>query len=180
MRAPTDERATGWHRPVLLSGSTAVMITTYFLLPLEVFGSHRPVLSWLVLIAGLALIAAVLLTQIQYVLTFRGGTRPVWITAGLMCLTVLLFSSAYYVLAQRQGEFAGLRTRVDALYFTLITLATVGYGDISPSGQTARLLTILQLLYSFVFLTAGATALTRHVRTTVLRHQQTRAGHREG
>ncbi|MFI5805044.1 potassium channel family protein [Streptomyces sp. NPDC051561] len=146
------------------------MITGYFLLPLHLFGAHRPVMSWLVLAAGLILVAAGLLVQIQYLLTGQVGTRPAWIIAGLMCFTVLLFSSAYYILARRHGEFIGLNTRIDALYFTVVTLATVGFGDISPSGQTARVLTLLQLLYTFVFLTAGATALSRHLRGR-LRHR---------
>jgi hypothetical protein len=53
---------------------------------------------------------------------------------------------------------------VDALYFTLVTLATIGYGDITPRGQAARGTVVVQILYSFVFLTAAATALSRRVR----------------
>ncbi|BFO22863.1 hypothetical protein SHKM778_92510 [Streptomyces sp. KM77-8] len=53
----------------------------------------------------------------------------------------------------------------------MVTLATVGYGDITPRGQSARLVTILQILYSFIFLTAAATALTNHLRTELRRHE---------
>ncbi|CAM5569911.1 hypothetical protein SALBM135S_00447 [Streptomyces alboniger] len=166
----TDEETPDWRRPVLLCGWAAVTVSAYFLLPLHAFGEHRPVLSWLTLITGLCLVAAGLLRQIQHVLTGRAGTLPAWTVAGLMCLTVLLFSSAYYVLARQRGEFAGLSTRLDALYFTIVTLATVGYGDISPTGQTARLVTLLQIVYSFVFLTAGATVLSRQMHARILRH----------
>ncbi|MEU6123697.1 potassium channel family protein [Streptomyces sp. NPDC047123] len=150
------------------------MVTLFFLAPLHLLGPHRPVVSWLAFAAGLLLVAVLLLVQLRYVLTGRGGTRPGWVIAGLMCLTVLLFASAYFVLARQPGEFTGLRTRVDALYFTVVTLATVGYGDITPTGQSARVLTILQILYSFVFLTAGATALTRQLRRRFLRHDRAR------
>lgn len=181
MNNPTDDnKRTLWHRPALLATASAVMVTAYFLLPLHLLGPHRPLLSWLAFVAGLTLVAVALLRQIQHVLAERTGTRPAWMIAGLMCLTVLLFASAYYVLARQQGEFIGLRTRVDALYFTVVTLATVGYGDISPSGQTARVLTLLQLLYSFVFLTAGATTLTRLLRGRIVRRGRGSAEHREG
>ncbi|MYR42655.1 potassium channel family protein, partial [Streptomyces sp. SID5910] len=58
----------------------------------------------------------------------------------------------------------------DSMYFTVVTLATVGYGDITPQGQTARIVAILQILYSFVFLTAAGTALGQQLRSRVGRH----------
>ncbi|MFP3989644.1 potassium channel family protein [Streptomyces sp. E11-3] len=140
------------------------MVAGYFLLPLDQLGPRRPGFSWTVFVLALVLIAVLLLRQIRDVLVDRPGTRPGLQIPLLMCLTILVFSAGYFSLSEQPGEFSGLRTRVDALYFTVVTLATVGYGDITPHGQTARLVTILQILYSFVFLTAAATALTRWVR----------------
>jgi hypothetical protein len=105
-----------------------------------------------------------MLFQVRDVLTERPGTRPGIAIPLLMCLSVLVFSGAYHALAKDTGEFTGLDTRIDALYFTIVTLATVGYGDITPRGQSARLVTVLQILYSFVFLTAAATALSSWLR----------------
>ncbi|MFI2433575.1 potassium channel family protein [Streptomyces sp. NPDC018693] len=141
------------------------MVTACFLLPLDGFGPHRPALSWTVLGCVLGAIAVLLLRQIRDVLLDRPGIRPGIVIALLMCLSVLVFSAGYFVLAGRPGEFAGLRTRLDALYFTMVTLATVGFGDITPTGQAARVVTVVQILYSFVFLTAAATALSRRVRS---------------
>ncbi|MFJ6698932.1 potassium channel family protein [Streptomyces sp. NPDC091272] len=169
------ETAHGMRRPAALAFSAVTMGVIYFLLPLHVLGRHRPVLSWLVLVCALVVVALGLLVEIQSVITGRGGTRPAWTIAGLMCLSVCVFSAAYFVLAQQPHEFVGLRTRVDALYFTVVTLATIGYGDISPSGQAARALTLIQVLYSFVFLTAAATALSRQVRVRLLRHRGPRS-----
>jgi voltage-gated potassium channel Kch len=90
----------------------------------------------------------------------------------LIVLSVHVFSATYYALAKQPGEFTGLHTRVDALYFTVVTLATVGYGDITPQGQSARIVTVLQIAYSFVFLTAAATALTQRIRDTVVRRTE--------
>lgn len=35
-------------------------------------------------------------------------------------------------------EFAGVETPFDAFYYTLVTASTVGYGDVTPTTQTAR------------------------------------------
>ncbi|MEV8594493.1 potassium channel family protein [Streptomyces sp. NPDC052012] len=146
------------------------MVTAYFLLPLDRLGPHRPVLSWLLFALALALIAALLLRQILHVLLSRPNARPALVIPLLMCLSILVFAATYQRLAQHPGEMAGgLTTRLDGLYFTLVTLATIGYGDITPRGQGARLVTILQILYSFIFLTAAATALSRHLSDTVRR-----------
>src|SRR5690606_6770472 len=93
----------------------------------------------------------------------------------LMCLSVLTFAATYQRLAEHPGEMAGgLATRLDGIYFTLVTLATIGYGDIAPRGQSARLVAILQILYTFIFLTAAATALSRHLSEAVRRHSSHR------
>ncbi|SNZ17301.1 voltage-gated potassium channel [Natronoarchaeum philippinense] len=36
-------------------------------------------------------------------------------------------------------EFNGVNTMLDAFYFTIVTATTVGYGDVSPTSQEARL-----------------------------------------
>ncbi|MEU1281355.1 potassium channel family protein [Streptomyces sp. NPDC005805] len=151
----------------------AAMTTGYFLFPLEHFGPDRPVLSWTLFIAALGSVALLLLLQIRDVILENDRARPGIAIPLLMCLSVVVFSGAYHTLARTGGEFHGLETRLDALYFTIITLATVGYGDIVPTGQTARVVTIVQILYTFVFLTAATTTLSRRVRRQVGR----RLGH---
>ncbi|GGQ77284.1 membrane protein [Streptomyces flaveolus] len=157
-------------RSWLVRVSVAVgLVTAYFLLPLDRLGSDRPVLSWLLFALALAVVAALLLRQIRHVLTGRTDTHPGVVIALLIVLSVHVFAATYYVLAKQPGEFTGLRTRVDSLYFTVVTLATVGYGDITPHGQTARVVAVLQILYSFVFLTAAGTALGQQLRSRVVR-----------
>jgi voltage-gated potassium channel Kch len=145
------------------------LVVAYFLLPLDRLGPDRPVLSRLLFGLALAVVAALLLRQIRHVLTGRTGAHPGVAIALLVLFSVHVFAAAYYILAKQPGEFTGLRTRVDSLYFTVVTLATVGYGDITPRGQTARVVVVLQILYSFVFLTAAGTALGQQLRSRVVR-----------
>jgi voltage-gated potassium channel len=90
---------------------------------------------------------------------------------------IALFALVYARLAGIPGEFTGLATRLDAFYFTFTTLATVGFGDVHASGQTARLVVTIQIVFNLVVLALAAqvlvTALRRHARGL-------RDGEREG
>ncbi|MCP2290894.1 Ion channel [Nocardia amikacinitolerans] len=69
----------------------------------------------------------------------------------MLCVVVMFFAIYYYRLAvQYPGEFDGLVTRTDALYYTIVTLGTVGYGDIHAVGQTARIATMVQIVFDLV------------------------------
>ncbi|MFD7063356.1 potassium channel family protein [Streptomyces sp. NPDC059906] len=166
---------TGWDavRPWLVRvGIAAAVVVAYFLLPLDHLGPQRPVLSWTLFAVLLTVVAVLLLRQIRHVLLDHPDSRPGVVISLLIVLSVHVFSATYYALAKAPGQFSGLHTRIDALYFTVVTLATVGYGDITPRGQAARVVTILQITYSFVFLTAAATALTTRMRDMVARRPQ--------
>ncbi|QUW94370.1 Voltage-gated potassium channel Kch [Streptomyces sp. V17-9] len=168
-------RRTGWDavRPWLVRvGIAAAVVVAYFLLPLDHLGPQRPVLSWVLFAVLLTVVAVLLLRQIRHVLLDRPDSRPGVVISLLIVLSVHVFSATYYALAKQPGEFSGLHTRIDALYFTVVTLATVGYGDITPRGQAARVVTVLQITYSFVFLTAAATALTTRMRDMVVRRPE--------
>ncbi len=46
-------------------------------------------------------------------------------------------------------------SRLDALYFTVTTLATVGFGDITPTSDVARAVTTVQMVMGVVLLGVG-------------------------
>jgi hypothetical protein len=70
-------------------------------------------------------------------------------------LAGIFFGLFYWVLEQiRPGTFntAGELTRMSALYFSFVTLATVGYGDIVPRTDVARGLAIVEGVGGQLFL----------------------------
>lgn len=77
---------------------------------------------------------------------------------GVLCVYLLLglfFASVYDVLATAapQPLFAtGDGSRADHLYFSLITLTTVGYGDLVPVPDLARTIAALEALMGQLYL----------------------------
>jgi Ion channel len=60
---------------------------------------------------------------------------------------LLLYSAAYFLLEHGQvASFAKPMTRTDALYFTVTVFSTVGFGDITPHSQAARIVVVTQML----------------------------------
>jgi hypothetical protein len=67
-----------------------------------------------------------------------------------------LFASTYFILSfQAPATFSEPLTRSDALYFTVTTFATVGFGDIVPRSETVRLLVSGQVLLDLVIVGLG-------------------------
>jgi hypothetical protein len=63
----------------------------------------------------------------------------------------MAFALTFYLLELASpGQFEDLHTRTDALYFTLTTMATVGYGDIHAKGQAARALVTAVIAFDVV------------------------------
>jgi hypothetical protein len=129
-----------------------VLLLVYFLIPLR--DTDAPAGVWagsLVAVLGLVGISWVILSEAA---SARKRLRLVHLVLALE-LVLLIFSLAYYVLAVDQPtEFVGLHTRLDALYFSMVTVTTVGYGDVSAHGQVARALVTCQLAFNLVFVGA--------------------------
>ncbi len=77
--------------------------------------------------------------------------------ASTVPLFVLLFASVYFVMAQASPANFGTHqlTRTDALYFTVTVFSTVGFGDITPVSQGARLVVTAQMLLDLLVLGLG-------------------------
>ena len=89
-----------------------------------------------------------------------GADQPfaVWITRRLRRPIVaigalVVLSTAGYMLLERYGI-------VDALYMTVITLGTIGYGEVRPLGTGGRIFTIGVIVLGFVTLIYTAAVLT--------------------
>lgn len=147
-------------RSVLVS---AVLFAAYALLPLS-----RPIdaLTLVLLVGGLLLLGAIVMWDLREVARSPyPRMRALEALATVVPLFVLLFSSIYYVMARTDpGSFSSQLTRVDAFYFSVTILSTVGFGDITPVSQPARILVTVQMLSNLVIVGVVARVLVNAVQ----------------
>ncbi len=130
----------------------AAVLLFYSLVPVGNGGApFGQAIGMLVAVACVAAVAYVVASEVR---RSERRLQPVHLILALE-LVLVGFALAYYVLAVNYpGEFVGLKTRLDALYFSLTTMSTVGYGDISATGQLGRLVVAVQLGFNLVFVAA--------------------------
>ena len=90
---------------------------------------------------------------------WRANLRRTLLIAFMNCIEIILgFSIIYFQygdIAQNNCQHK-LSTSVDALYFSVVTIMTVGYGDFAPCSEIGRVLVIGEISTSFVFVIVTA------------------------
>ena len=81
---------------------------------------------------------------------------PIWrILSEVMtayALAIFCFSVLYvYVVRRDETAFSEVLKLGDAVYFSIVTMTTTGYGDISPKSGLARTLVCIQILFGFLY-----------------------------
>jgi voltage-gated potassium channel len=140
--APRRRLAQAMARATLTS---TVLVVLYFKLP---FTAVVDTSTALLLAGGLALFAAVIVWQVRSILrSAYPALRAIEATATAIPLFLLVFAAAYVKLADTEpGAFTEPLSRTDALYFTITVFATVGFGDIAPVTDAARIATMVQMV----------------------------------
>jgi voltage-gated potassium channel len=124
--------------------TTVVLVVLYYQLPLN-HVRNVPV----TLVVGLVILAIVTVAQLQMIgRSAFPAIRAIEALATTIPLFLLLFASAYVVMAGTNPANFSTHplTRTDGLYFTVTVFATVGFGDITATSQTARLVVTVQML----------------------------------
>lgn len=137
-----------WARPFW---SVVGLLIAYYAFPVNWADSMVDVaLSLALTIGGLGLLGAMMIIDLDHLRRGAPG-RSARVLSMMLVLMVISFSMAFYLLDLiRTDEISGLRTRTDALYFTLSTMATVGYGDVHAEGQVARALVCALIAFNVV------------------------------
>ena len=94
--------------------------------------------------------------------TYKSGWELPWlfpsrragvITIPLMAFALVLsFAGLFWALSGNCNFTIAFSNQKDAVYFSLVTLTTVGYGDIAPVSEQARDLVILEIGSGFLVL----------------------------
>ncbi len=165
MQPPGAARAATAHRARSLAADVGLVVlatAVYFLIPVP--GRMREA-WWAVLFgSGVVVFGLLIVLAIRRLLRAGEGVRIRGLVL-LLVLTVLFFAWCDDSVAVLPGQFAELHTKIDALYFTVSTLATVGFGDVHAVGQLARAAVTVQIVFNLVFIGTGAGIVSGFVRS---------------
>ena len=139
-----------------------LLIGVYAVIPLQ---TDR---WWLGMLIGVVALVAIAPFAIRRAAAVSTSEQPMLdaIEAITMVVAMLVFgfSSVFLAINRGDGEFVGLSTKIDAVYFTITTMSTVGFGDIHASGQAARVAVSIQIIFDLSLLAMSLRLLIGSVR----------------
>ena len=95
-----------------------------------------------------------------------GATIPLFLT---------VFATIYLSLSRTSAaNFSQNLNHTRALYFTITVFSTVGFGDITPTADAARIMVSIQMLVDLVIIAVVVRLLLNTARTSLLRAGQDR------
>lgn len=140
------------------------LVALYYVLPLDSLSEVPLVATFL---GALLILMAGTAWQVRAVLASPNpAIRAIEGVASSAPLFVLLFAATYYAMERSRPDSFNTPdfTRTDSLYFTTTVFSTVGFGDIAPTSQIARLVVSLQMVLDLVVLGLGVRVFVGAVR----------------
>jgi voltage-gated potassium channel len=140
-----------------------VLLVFYFVVPVSA-ASSRPAFIIRVIVSVVLFAALVLAINFLLVRQVHQPDAPIIGLLAAVVSGVLFFALLDYIVAiHKPDQFVELSTRLDALYFSLSTLATIGFGDVHAEGQFARGILCVQIVFDVAVLATGASVLARQI-----------------
>jgi voltage-gated potassium channel len=144
-----------------------VVLGVYYLLPV---GDGRGDVSTAVrLVLGVLLFLAILAWQIRQIL--RSAVPALQAVEALIVAIptfIVVYASTYVGIESAvPGSFSESLDKSAALYFTVVTLGTVGFGDIAPVSTGARLVVSSQVMLDLVLIAVVVRLLTGAARRSL-------------
>ncbi len=150
--------------------TATVLVVVYYVVPDRTWNGDTA----LRILAGLLVFTGITVWQVRTITADRyPGLKAAQALGLILPLYLLVFASTYYVMEQvSAANFSQPLTKTDALYFTVTVFSTVGFGDITPKSEPARIVLIVQMLGDLAVLGLGVRVLLGAVR----RGRQRRTG----
>jgi hypothetical protein len=127
------------------------VLVLYYVLPLEGASDISAVVR--VVIGGALVVLVVVWQTLAVVRSNHPRSRAIDALASCVVVIVVAFALAYLNMSARDPEAFNERLeRTSALYFTIVTLATIGFGDIVPRTELARVTVMIQVVFNIVIL----------------------------
>ncbi|MFH8342067.1 ion channel [Streptomyces sp. AM6-12] len=154
---------------------TAVILTAlvlaYYLVPLD---SRTTLATVLLLLCGLLAVAVVFGWEAWHIMHApHPRLKAVEALVATVGLYLVVFASVYHIIERdTPGSFTEPLTRTDALYFTLTTFTTVGYGDITARSEAGRVAVMCQMVCGLLLVGVAVRLLTAAVNAGLRRRQR--------
>jgi voltage-gated potassium channel len=161
-----------------LVGGCVLVVLAYFYLPLTRDEVVRPeAANVMIVVVAIVGMAWLVVLEVRHQIDDFEDRRIDRLVVSVVVVMVG-FSLIFYLLERANPtQISGLHTRIDALYFTVTTMSTVGYGDIHATGQIARMLVVIQIVFNLVIITTAAHLVSSKVREGVTEWGQRRRHH---
>jgi voltage-gated potassium channel len=152
------------------AATVTVLLVVYFLAPLD---RSLDLVAWIEFGIGLLTFAVILAWRVRTVLHSDTPRLKAFETAavGLPMLLVGFAASYLIIAANVPDSFTEALSRTDGLYFTVTVFATVGFGDIAPRSEIARVVTTIQMLTGLVVVGLIAKVLIEAVQVAERRRE---------
>jgi voltage-gated potassium channel len=157
--------------------TTTLLVVVYYTLPLDDSSD-----AWTVtrLVLELVALAGIVAWQVGAIVGSEfPRIRAIQAVFVAVPFYVLTFAAAYFLIAgSGPTNFAEPLSRTDALYFTVTVLSTVGFGDITPESEFARLVVTVQMIANLILIGVGLRTLLGAARLGVQRRSEAGSGRR--
>lgn len=145
-------------------GIGVLLVGGYFALPFDRASATE---SWIAVVAAITVLFAVNVLQFRGVLASETPTlRGIEALVVSVLMVLVTFASLYLAMSGRDaGAFDEPLDHIAALYFTLTTLTTIGFGDIAPVSSSARVVVMVQMVVNVIVVGVFVKLVTTTVRS---------------
>lgn len=149
----------------------AVLLAVYYVVPFDNFRRQQALLR---LVSGIVAFALVLAWQLRRVTRAEFSMlRAVHALAVTIPFFLVVFAALYLSLAQgTEAHFSEPIDHTGALYLTDAMFSTVGFGDITPESELARIVVSIQMLLDLVVIGVVVRLLSTAAKTGSRKGQQ--------
>ncbi|MBB1384383.1 two pore domain potassium channel family protein [Pseudoalteromonas sp. SG45-5] len=105
------------------------------------------------------------MSEVQSCSNFLYTTKLIGLTSTFTYYTLCTLAFAYHYFINKTA-IAGLETPIDAIYFSLVTWTTLGYGDMLPLTDSIKLIVGLEAIFGQVMLAILVAKILSHYQNT--------------
>jgi voltage-gated potassium channel len=129
--------------------AAAPPVVLYYLAPLN---GPLDISTLIGFVLGLVIFVVVIIWQVRAIVSSDVPRLRALQGATVAVSTFLVVFAATYVVISNAGpgSFSQPLGRTDALYFTLTLFTTVGFGDIAPRSEVARIIAMIQMVIGLI------------------------------